>query len=62
MRAYTSGPGFPRGLVIFKDAETGKLATRTPTTGRQALEQLFDLVERALATTSSWPGPAVPTT
>jgi hypothetical protein len=47
VRAYSPGPGFPRGRVVFKDAETGKLATRTPDDG-QTLEQLFDLVERAL--------------
>jgi hypothetical protein len=48
VRAYSPGPGFPRGRVVFKDAETGKLATRTPDDG-QTLEQLFDLVERALS-------------
>lgn len=32
---------------MFKDAETHKLVTRTPDDG-QTLEQLFDLVERAL--------------
>lgn len=47
VRAYSPGPGFPRGRVVFKDAETGKLVTRTPDDG-QDLEQLFDLVERAL--------------
>jgi hypothetical protein len=47
VRAYSPGPGFPRGRVVFKDAETGKLATRTPDDGH-TLEELFDLVERAL--------------